>query len=159
MKLLFLCTGNTCRSPMAKGIFEKLLKEWGVSGIECSSAGLAAGRGQPASKNALLACREIGVDLSKHRSSPLSPGLLARTDLFAVMTELQARALQSVGVPKEKITVLGGGVPDPFGGDLSVYRGCRDALSDALRELLDKLCGKGDADGGDPDRSDGGKPS
>ncbi|HBN80930.1 MAG TPA: low molecular weight phosphatase family protein, partial [Ruminococcaceae bacterium] len=52
MKLLFLCTGNTCRSPMAKGIFEKLLKERGVSGIECSSAGLAAGRGQPASKNA-----------------------------------------------------------------------------------------------------------
>ena len=63
MKILFVCTGNTCRSPMAEGIFRKMMQERGMEDkVLCQSAGLSAVDGDPVSENAVLACREIGVE-------------------------------------------------------------------------------------------------
>lgn len=139
MKLVFLCTGNTCRSPMAKGLFERLLAEKGITDITCDSAGLFAADGEPAAENAVVACRELGVDLSAHRSKRLTNEMLQNTDLFVVMMHNHAGALKSAGVPEEKIKVLGGGVGDPFGGDLAIYRASRDQILQALRQLLQEL--------------------
>lgn len=139
MKLVFLCTGNTCRSPMAKGLFERLLAEKGITDITCDSAGLFAADGEPAAENAVIACRELGVDLSAHRSKRLTNEMLQNTDLFVVMMQNHAGALKAAGVPGEKIKVLGGGVGDPFGGDLAMYRASRDQILQALRQLLQEL--------------------
>ena len=65
IKILFVCSGNTCRSPMALGIFRQMVARAGLEGqVLCQSAGLSAVEGEPASENAILACRELGVDLT-----------------------------------------------------------------------------------------------
>jgi len=142
MKILFICTGNTCRSPMAEGLFRKKAAERGLAAYVGASAGLCAGDGSPAALNAIEACREVGVDLSGHLSRYLSPELVEETDLFAVMTRNHAAVLRSAGIPEAKIHVLGEGIPDPFGGDIEQYRMTRDSLAAALDALLADLSGR-----------------
>lgn len=139
MTVLFVCTGNTCRSPMAEGLMRDLLHRRGVSACVLS-AGLAAD-GQPAATNAVAAMEEVGLDISRHRSRQLTREMIEAADVLAVMTDSQARALQSVGIPADKIRVLGEGIPDPFGGDMAVYRQTRDALQAAVSALADDLFG------------------
>lgn len=139
MTVLFVCTGNTCRSPMAEGLMRDLLHRRGVSACVLS-AGLAAD-GQPAATNAVAAMEEVGLDISRHRSRQLTREMIEAADVLAVMTDSQARALQSVGIPADKIRVLGEGIPDPFGGDMAVYRQTRDALQAAASALADDLFG------------------
>lgn len=136
MKLLFVCTGNTCRSPMAQAIFTDMAKGSGID-FNISSAGLHAQDGAHASENAVLACRETGLDLSGHTSRAVSGEDIASADLFAVMTMPHAQALMAMGVPKDKIYILN--VSDPFGGDLQVYRDCRDEIRDRLIVLLELI--------------------
>lgn len=139
MHIIFICTGNTCRSPMAQGLFQKLLQERGINGITSDSAGLFAAEGEPAAVNAVVAANESGADLSGHRSKTLTPEMLTQADLFVVMMPNHAGVLKSAGVPEERICILGGGVGDPYGGDLTLYRASRDQIYNALQDLLGKL--------------------
>lgn len=142
MHITFVCTGNTCRSPMAEGIAKKLLNEkYSDSGITVSSAGVSASNGSAPSENSVIVCEEIGVDISKHRSSSVTHDLLEQTDVFAVMTKSHAEILKFYGVPEDKMIVLGGGIPDPFGGSVAIYRECRDIIFEAVNELLERLIG------------------
>lgn len=113
MKILFICTGNTCRSPMAEGIFKKMLEDKNRDSVYCQSAGLSATEGSAANENAVTACKEIGVDISKHRSHKMTVQDAERVDLLVVMTQMHAYALQAAGVPLSKIYVLGDQIPDP----------------------------------------------
>ena len=140
MRILFVCTGNTCRSPMAEGIFRQMLKGK-ETGVSCGSAGLAAADGLPPTPHAVEACREIGVDISGQRSRNLSWRDLQDTDLFVVMTKGHLQALAADGVPEAKIRVLC--VPDPYGGTLEIYRQCRDAIQASLKMLVRDLGGCG----------------
>ena len=106
--------------------------------ITAGSAGLAAFSGDCASENAAAVMREVGADLSAHRSRPVTPYLLEESDLVVCMSEGHRRALLPF-VPQEKLLVPPGGVPDPFGGDLALYRACRDALSVYIDTLLQSL--------------------
>lgn len=138
MKILFVCTGNTCRSPMAEALFRKMAETEGLSDqLVCGSAGLSAAGGQPASPEALLCCQELGVDLSAHRSRPLTRAELPQWDLFFPMTRSHGAVLQRAGVPPEKI-YYPQDIDDPFGGGLGVYRACRDSLVRELRLFYDK---------------------
>lgn len=139
-KILFVCTGNTCRSPMAAGILNRLLLREGMSDITVQSAGIAANPGEPASPNAQVAAKEIGVDLSNHRARQVDSKMIAESEAVYCMSEGHRRMLLSI-FPKEleKIRVLGEGVPDPFGGDLEVYRRCRDAMVETLKKMAKRM--------------------
>lgn len=139
MKILFVCTGNTCRSPMAEGLFRRLLQEKGLAKeVLCGSAGLSAVEGQPVSQNALLVCREVGVDLSAHQARRIARGFLPAWDLFFPMTGTHAYILEQAGVSPENI-YLPAPIADPFGGGLEIYRQCRDQLTAELAVFYEKI--------------------
>lgn len=136
-RILFVCTGNTCRSPMAEGLFRSLLYQKDLQEkYDCESAGLNALDGVPVSENAAEALRELDVDISDHTSRQLTPDMLSRFDVFAVMTNRHKQLLENAGVDSDKIVILGGGIDDPYGGDLEIYRLCRDQIDEALPCLL-----------------------
>ena len=135
MKILFVCTGNTCRSPMAQGLFRNMAPEH-----ECESAGLSALPGQPASPQAAACCKELGVDISAHLSRQLTREELSKWDVFFPMTRAHGAVLEGAGVPPEKV-YYPGEIADPYGGDLEVYRACRDRIVEELERFREALGG------------------
>ena len=138
MKFLFVCTGNTCRSPMAEGLFRKMLEDKKINNIECSSAGLFAMTGDEPSINAVKACERFATDISAHRARRITAYILDETDKFVCMTKEHAASL-SMYVPSEKILVLGNGVPDPYGGNLEEYIICANLIKKALEVQFDDI--------------------
>lgn len=132
MRRLVVCTGNTCRSPMAKALIEAIQPD----GDEVQSAGLSV-TGAAASVYAVLALREKGIDLSFHKSQLLTADMVAWADEIGVMTPAHKVAVTSVfDVDPDRVIVLGKGIPDPFGMGLEDYRLTRDTLEKAVREWL-----------------------
>lgn len=139
IKILFVCTGNTCRSPMAEGLFRQMVQRAGLEGqVLCQSAGLSAVEGEPASENAILACRELGVDIAGHRARRVSGEDMAVWDVFFTMSKTHGYILEQAGALPEHIYIPGF-IADPFGQDLEAYRACRDKLRAELAIFWDKL--------------------
>lgn len=138
MKILFVCTGNTCRSPMAEGLFKKFISDKKIENIECSSAGLFAMTGDEVSQNSVEACERFGVDISSHRARRITAYILDETDKFVCMTKEHAASL-SLYVPSEKIIVLGDGIPDPYGGNIETYMMCANSIRTSLSEQFDEI--------------------
>jgi ribosomal-protein-alanine N-acetyltransferase len=138
LNVTFVCTGNTCRSAMAEGLFRKILIERGITDISCRSCGLAAYPGDSATTQAIEVCKERGVDLSSHRSTALNTYILDETDITVCMTSNHKNAIVSVR-PDCRTTVPTGGVPDPYGGDIDTYRECVDKIEAFLNVFLDSI--------------------
>lgn len=130
MNVIFICTGNTCRSPMAAGY----LRSFGLLDVTVHSRGLFA-YGSPVSANSAAVMSEMGIDISEHISHSLTKDDLS-ADLFICMSSSHREALLSLGLPNEKVFVLGSGISDPYGGSLTVYRACRDEILRAVDELV-----------------------
>ena len=91
--ILFVCTGNICRSPMAEGILKKLVTEARLDGIRAASAGVCALPGNPASTLARKVAGENGVDISEHRARPVSSDIIDQSDLVLVMEPAHRKSL------------------------------------------------------------------
>lgn len=138
MKILFVCTGNTCRSPMAEGIFRRMMQERGLEEkVLCQSAGLSAVEGAPAAENAVKACREIGISLEDHEARRLTGEEIPVWDLFFTMSKTHGYILEQAGVPAQRI-YLPSYIADPFGQDLEAYRACRDKLREELERFFEE---------------------
>jgi protein-tyrosine-phosphatase len=149
--ILFICTGNTCRSPLAETLCKRqLAKSLGCSvpelrerGFVVQSAGLAAAYGQPATPEAVLVAEELGADLTQHRSQPISEALLSEATNIFVMTRSQLLLLVDYFPEKGSVTrtlsPAGGDIDDPIGCELSVYRDCSRSILLALEALLPAL--------------------
>lgn len=130
MNILFVCTGNTCRSPMAEGY----LRSKELDGITVISRGLASD-GLPVSLNSKTAMAEVGIDISGHISRQITDRDIKNADKIICLSPSHRAVLLSAGVPQEKLYILGKGISDPFGGDITVYRRCRDEIFAAIDEL------------------------
>lgn len=136
MKILFVCSGNTCRSPMAEGLFRKKAGQRGLD-AECSSAGIMTYNGLPASENAVKAMGELYIDISNHKSADIRSLNPYDFDLFVPMTLSHAQALLQLGVSKNEIYIFESDVSDPYGGSLEVYRATRNEIDENLEGLAD----------------------
>ena len=95
MKVVFVCTGNLCRSPMAEGLLRHSLAERGCNGVEVTSVGTWAYADNPAMPEAVETLRELGIDLSQHRSRAVDEAELNEADVIVVMTSVHIRELKS----------------------------------------------------------------
>jgi len=146
---LIVCTGNTCRSPMASIMLKDMLsqrytKDFQRKGLpipEVRSAGTGAASGIPATRNAILAMKGRGLDLGGHVSTRLTPALVKESDFILTMSKWAARRIVELDPESEdRIAVLnesGGGIHDPVGGPLEEYRSCSEILQEALDDFLD----------------------
>lgn len=146
MKILFVCSGNTCRSPLAESIAKRLVDEAQRTDIEVSSAGASAWDGSPASDGALLVGMERGLDLSAHRSRQLTAEIIQQADLILAMAPSHLSRIKEID-PSAKAHLLSGfasgsdgrAIQDPFGADLAAYRETFDEIERELSGLLDRI--------------------
>ena len=132
MKIVFVCTANICRSPMAEGMFRKMIEENGLEeSVFCLSFGLAAKEGKRPPENAVAVCREIGVDIADHTARRISGEELSVWDLYFPMSKTHGYILAQAGVPQTKIYIPKY-IADPYGAPLEDYRACRDKLVQQL---------------------------
>lgn len=149
MKVLLVCTGNTCRSAMAALLMQEMAKERaGLPDLVVQSAGLAALPGEPPSAHAVAVLQEQNLNLSAHRAQPLTGEMLQDADLILTMTEGHRRAiLASVPAVGQKLHTVKGyarrpgdsDIQDPFGCALDQYRSCAAELRDALEGVLNRI--------------------
>lgn len=130
MKIIFVCAGNTCRSPMAMGYLNSL----NLKNVTATSAGLSFG-GEKVSENAAFVMKEAGIDISSHISAPFLKSDF-NADKIICMTEQISTALILSGADKSKVFVLGGGIFDPYGKDVNEYRRCRDLIFKSVNSIL-----------------------
>lgn len=143
-RLLFVCSGNTCRSPLAEALARQAIAERGIPDIEVASAGSSAWDGAPASDGALLVGMERGLDLGAHRSRQLTRDMVEEADLILAMSTHHRDAVASLG-GAGKVHLLtayaaraseGEGVADPFGSDLEAYRATAEELDREVRRVI-----------------------
>ena len=148
---LFVCTGNTCRSPMAEGLFRKLLSEklkcpedeLVDRGYMVVSAGVAAAPGQPPSPEGVEILGERGVDLRGHESQPVTPQLLSQADHIFTMTrshrDLLVREFPDTASSVRLLARNGSDVIDPIGSGMEEYRRCADQIETELQRIVTEL--------------------
>lgn len=141
MNILFVCTGNTCRSPMAEVMMIELLKEKGIKGVEVSSAGTSVSFSSGASYNSIMTMAKKNIDLTSHTSRMLTDGMLSAADAVYTMTRSQAAMVKRMfpGFSGKVRPLAERDITDPFGGDLDEYQTCADEIYAGLLNILGGL--------------------
>lgn len=140
MKIMFMCTGNVRRSPMAEAMFREMVKDSKFDGtIMCQSSGIAPHIGELPSDNAIKVMAEIGIDISEHKARRLSNDEVEIWNAFFVMSHTHGYILSQGGIPNDKIYVVSQDIEDPRDKSLQGYRECRDKIHNELQIFLAKL--------------------
>jgi len=147
--ILVVCTANICRSPMAAALLRHALaaQPEPLRSIPVISAGVAARNGEPATDHSVTALRKVGLDLSGHRSRPITAELLDRALAVLVMTDSHREILRGRGARTDGIYLFrefmpppaDREIPDPYGGPLADYEAARDEMVAALPSLVAHL--------------------
>lgn len=163
-KIIFVCTGNTCRSPMAMAIFNSFASlEPPEFGYEATSAGLAVTKDAPPSTNTVLAMKDLpGVDITKHRAHILSQTEVEEAFLVLTMTQSHKNYILSMfpgsqervftlknyafGMPEDtdnssgnRIQIFSSDIADPYGGSFWSYKLCAQEIVHTVEKLVQKL--------------------
>src|SRR5580765_7700883 len=149
MHVLFVCTGNTCRSPVAEAMMQEALASRGLEQVSVSSAGTGAWDGAPVSEGAYLVGLENGLDLSDHSARLLNREIVRSADLILVMSGHHlARVAELGGEDKAHLLAAYAGresgrteVTDPFGSDLASYRHTYTELQDMIGAVVSRVAG------------------
>lgn len=137
MNILLVCTGNTCRSPMAEGILKKMLPNHNIL-----SAGIYTVDGLSASENAIKASAELDIDISAHKSCKITYEITENSDLILCMTNSHKHALSHVKFKTFTVGEFAGDceeICDPYGGNINEYRVCRDQLLRLLNNVSERI--------------------
>ncbi len=145
MKVIFVCTGNTCRSPMAEKIFNKKAKEMSLD-VAAISRGVACSDGLPMNVSARAVMKEEGLDF-EHRSRMISEEDMNTASYVITVTSSHKRYLEEAFGRRGNVfsieEITGGeGVFDPYGADVDVYRRCYKILEKAIGDVIEKLFSK-----------------
>lgn len=132
MNIIFVCTGNTCRSPMA----EHYLKSKKLKDITVISRGFSSG--DSANPNSIAVMNEAGINISNHISNRITTEDIQQADAIICMTEAHKQMLLLSGAERNKLYVLGNGISDPFGYDIDIYQKCRDSIFKSINNLIDE---------------------
>lgn len=143
--IMFVCTGNTCRSPVAEYLFNQAAEKNNL-GYFATSAGISAFDGRPASLNSKIIMEENNIDISKFKSSQLTLEMVEEADLILTMSELhKSSILNSVPNAKSRVFTLTeyvnelGDIPDPYSGNLNEYRNCFKQINSIVNKIVKKL--------------------
>ena len=147
MRVLMVCTGNTCRSPMAAALLQEKIRQAGAEGlVTVASAGLMAAAGEPMSVQAQAVLRQKSLSGQEHQATLLTRSELASYDLILTMTTQHKRLLLSAPEAQaERIYTLReyagetGDISDPYGGDEGVYAACALELERLLTKVWEKI--------------------
>jgi protein-tyrosine-phosphatase len=147
LHILLICTGNTCRSPMAGALLEdRILREGMKDKVVVSSAGLAALNGEPASGGASSAMERRGLTLDRHHASRLSLAMLQEADLILTMSPTHEQAILALAPLLDgKVYTLGeyagenAEIADPYGGNHAIYEACTVQLEKILAKVWGKI--------------------
>ncbi len=145
-RIMFVCTGNTCRSPMAEGALKKLLEKDGVNNVEVVSSGTGAVFGFPATDYAIEAAKIWDANISRHKSQPVTRELIERMDLVLCMSPAHCEEVKRLSeFSRDKIYLLrnypkkgcqGEGIDDPIGGTLDIYNRAFLEIGEELGRIL-----------------------
>lgn len=139
VRVLFVCTGNTCRSPMAEGLLRHMLPPEWRERVTVRSCGTGALPGMPAAENSRLASRRQGFEIERHRSAACTRSLLEESDLVIAMEQKHRQDINRL-VPEVPVRLMAvEGVPDPVGGGLEDYLRTMDLLRREMPDVLELI--------------------